>query len=611
MPGTAQPAVQLPRIQCPYTASSCPLFNPTFSASDVLGTSAGVRERAKPPPSSSAPFDPTSRDYLAQHGLPAALPSPSLGFADSMRAAQALSPVHHRSSGDSAASASSAAGPHAPAYSDYPIAPSPELSGATTGGRGRTVSGGSASPPTPGPTYRAFGTAAYGGEPVSPKTLPLVLSPALAGLPFAGRLPSIDLLDGASSSMRRPPAPPSPLVAHPSSLAAATATSTSTSTAAPTFSPPQRYAYDRALVPSGSGGSPTSDAYLAQVTPAAAATSPGLGLLCAASAVAYDYGGAPGMSMDLSGAQQQMQQQPGPGFAPPPSLVMPSEWRPAPQRRVRDAAGEAQWESRIEEIEDDADAEEEGEGGRAAGRGAGRSGSGSGSSAGAGAGPSASAQGFAPPPAPKMSSARASEPGAAADEGRPPAQTQEGHATATPFITKLQHVLANPAHHDVIRWNTDGSCVVYQHSSSRLLEILGKYFRHTSVMSLARQLNIYGFRRLSVGEMLRELEHLPPPPPSPSSSSTSSAAAAAAPPPPPPPIMSASEWSGFTHPSFWRDEPGRAVCDLSVLKPQGPKTEKGRANLAKKMAAGEGSKKRKKAGVGKVGAVRKGGLDLE
>lgn len=175
---------------------------------------------------------------------------------------------------------------------------------------------------------------------------------------------------------------------------------------------------------------------------------------------------------------------------------------------------------------------------------------------------------------------------------------------------ELQHVLVNPAHHDVIRWNADGSCVIYQHSSQRLLEILGKYFRHTSVMSLARQLNIYGFRRLSVGEMLRELEHLP----AASSTSTSSAA------PPPSMVMSASEWSGFTHPSFWRDEPGRAVCDLAVLKPQGPKTEKGRANLARKMAAGEASKKRKKVGGGvgeggagraKVGAVRKRGLDLE
>ncbi|TNY21102.1 hypothetical protein DMC30DRAFT_335849, partial [Rhodotorula diobovata] len=150
---------------------------------------------------------------------------------------------------------------------------------------------------------------------------------------------------------------------------------------------------------------------------------------------------------------------------------------------------------------------------------------------------------------------------------------------------ELQHVLDNPAHHDVIRWNADGTALLYQHTSPRLLDILGKYFRHTSVTSLARQLNIYAFRRLTVGDLLRELEQLPA---LSSGSCGSSSESAGAP--------SASDWSGFAHPSFWRDEPGRAPCELWVLKPQGPKTEKGRANLAKKMAGEGGGKKRRKTG---------------
>ncbi|BGP57034.1 hypothetical protein JCM8202v2_004672 [Rhodotorula sphaerocarpa] len=150
------------------------------------------------------------------------------------------------------------------------------------------------------------------------------------------------------------------------------------------------------------------------------------------------------------------------------------------------------------------------------------------------------------------------------------------HKTATPFISKLNHLLSDPGLSDVIRWNDDGTVILYAHTSPRLLEILGRFFRHTTVASFARQLNIYAFRRLGTAELLTQLERC---------RSTGVRGCA-------------SEWSGFTHDAMWREEPGggRGPCDLGKLKPSGPKTEKGKQNLAKKMAENGGSKKRRKRG---------------
>lgn len=150
------------------------------------------------------------------------------------------------------------------------------------------------------------------------------------------------------------------------------------------------------------------------------------------------------------------------------------------------------------------------------------------------------------------------------------------HKTATPFISKLNHLLSDPGLSDVIRWNDDGTVILYAHTSPRLLEILGRFFRHTTVASFARQLNIYAFRRLGTAELLTQLERC-----------RSIGVRGCA-----------SEWSGFTHDAMWREEPGggRGPCDLGKLKPSGPKTEKGKQNLAKKMAENGGSKKRRKRG---------------
>lgn len=559
-----------------------------------------------------------------------------------MRNARDLSPVH-QTNGTATVSDSMSL-----SYIDYPIAPSPGVSSGTSG---RTASGGSASPPTPGPSFKpiSYG-AATTTSPTSPNRLLSGLSP-YSSLPFSGRLPSIVLLDQAdspalgaaatsSSYPLRPARPPySPQLSDNGLVGPASG-----------YSPPQRYSYERRRdgldddmreafpAASGSGTGSSASSTAAPLGRALAGgpgagtsggASPGLGLLCAAGSSAllgsaphgaYDFSATSGTVGRISAAAQAQGQHGGygAGGAPPASLLMPSTWRPpyqasAPTGRSIAAGGSATlgvgapWDIEVEEVEEE---DEEGDdvhdgdyvpnGGLSA----------QGSSA---TQSQAGAQG-----------AYSTRPPDGSRSGTPAAQ--EGHSTtATPFISsaplisprsashtrsrscslapaELQHVLDNPAHHDVIRWNADGTALLYQHTSPRLLDILGKYFRHTSVTSLARQLNIYAFRRLTVGDLLRELEQLPA---LSSGSCGSSSESAGAP--------SASDWSGFAHPSFWRDEPGRAPCELWVLKPQGPKTEKGRANLAKKMAGEGGGKKRRKTGGegGRVGGLRKGGLGLE
>lgn len=147
---------------------------------------------------------------------------------------------------------------------------------------------------------------------------------------------------------------------------------------------------------------------------------------------------------------------------------------------------------------------------------------------------------------------------------------------------ELSHLLSDSSYADVIRWNEDGTVILYAHTSPRLLDILGRFFRHTTVSSFARQLNIYAFHRLNTSELLTQLEK-----------SRSVGVRGCA-----------SEWSGFSHELMWRDGPNKPTCDLGKLKPSGPKTEKGKQNLAKKLAENGGSvKKRRKTGPSTASAA--------
>ncbi|KAL8278792.1 hypothetical protein RQP46_008861 [Phenoliferia psychrophenolica] len=120
----------------------------------------------------------------------------------------------------------------------------------------------------------------------------------------------------------------------------------------------------------------------------------------------------------------------------------------------------------------------------------------------------------------------------------------------TPFISKLSHLLSHSDYTEFIRWNTSGDSFIFAHTSPDLLDIFARFFRHSNVHSFVRQLNIYGFTRLSTLALLSAIDSVSYPHSS----------------------LSASDFSGFSHPLFWRERPGHP-CDLAKIKPKSVKSK--------------------------------------
>ncbi|GAA5925730.1 heat shock factor family protein [Sporobolomyces koalae] len=125
----------------------------------------------------------------------------------------------------------------------------------------------------------------------------------------------------------------------------------------------------------------------------------------------------------------------------------------------------------------------------------------------------------------------------------------------TPFISKLCFLLEHQEYQPWVRWDVSGTHILIAHTKPRLLEILAKYFRHTTIASFVRQLNIYGFKRVSTVSLLSILES--------SSLPESGAFRDSA----PDEVFSASDHSAFHHPAFFRSLPGGPRCRLGTLKP--------------------------------------------
>ncbi|BGP34564.1 hypothetical protein JCM10296v2_006386 [Rhodotorula toruloides] len=494
-----QPQQQEVRIQCPYTASSCPLFNPTFSVAEALAAGSAA------PPSSPPKKQPTPLAPLAPPTHPL--------LVECMRSACGV--------GAGGMEGEGAAGF---AYTDYSIAPSPEtlmrsLGSSTSGsGRGSPPSlSGSAPCHLPPPTYPSkhspstytplpFNTPS-GFRLPSPETPFSPLSaleaaafasggayntypsprPSLAScgtgsyggplLPYTGASTSTSYRPSLDSSILLPPPPPPP----------------------PSTSRP----HQPSSRPIGLGFSaPSLDASRLPM-PMPGAGLEGLegleGLASAAAAAAAAQDGALRMGGLVSGEME----------------------RPRKRKRVQSSgAGDAEAEAEDEEEQVGVD-------------------------------------GFA---SASVGAAVASTWTSAAAGPSAPMQLA-GAEVATPFISKLHHLLSNPSYADVIRWNTTGTSLLYSHTSPRLLEVLKRFFRHTAISSLARQLNIYAFRRLSTNEVLEELRE----------------------------GEKASEWTGFAHEGFWREGEGRERCMLERLKPKAVKKKGDAAG-----GGGGGAKKRRK-----------------
>ncbi|GAA6011886.1 hypothetical protein JCM11491_000091 [Sporobolomyces phaffii] len=186
----------------------------------------------------------------------------------------------------------------------------------------------------------------------------------------------------------------------------------------------------------------------------------------------------------------------------------------------------------------------------------------------------------------------------------PSSSSEDGvtNEVVTPFISKLNYLLEHPEYEPWIRWDASGTHILIAHTKPRLLEILARYFRHTTIASFVRQLNIYGFKRVTTGSLLSILDSTSLPrtivvPQSASSNAPSSTSDS--------PhdteyeTFSASDYSAFHNAHFFKSSlDGSRVCRLGALKPitkeRGPRVRSKKAK-AEKAAAEEEAKRQRQA----------------
>ncbi|GAA5820216.1 hypothetical protein JCM11251_005531 [Rhodosporidiobolus azoricus] len=153
----------------------------------------------------------------------------------------------------------------------------------------------------------------------------------------------------------------------------------------------------------------------------------------------------------------------------------------------------------------------------------------------------------------------------------PPPSSDEEKEVITPFISKLTYLLEHEEYRPWVRWDATGNHILIAHTKPHLLEVLARYFRHTTVASFVRQLNIYGFKRASTSSLLSILENVSFP------------SSVVIPGHPEPETFSAADYSAFSNPAFFRSIPGGRHCRLGSLKPI--TKERGPRNRGKKAQA--------------------------
>lgn len=72
-----------------------------------------------------------------------------------------------------------------------------------------------------------------------------------------------------------------------------------------------------------------------------------------------------------------------------------------------------------------------------------------------------------------------------------------GTANVPAFLTKLWKLVEDPAYSDLISWSSNGRSFVIRNPARFSKELLPLYFKHNNMASFIRQLNMYGFRKLT------------------------------------------------------------------------------------------------------------------
>ncbi|KAI9847028.1 MAG: hypothetical protein M1838_001068 [Thelocarpon superellum] len=76
------------------------------------------------------------------------------------------------------------------------------------------------------------------------------------------------------------------------------------------------------------------------------------------------------------------------------------------------------------------------------------------------------------------------------------AATQQPKVVQTAFIHKLYNMLEDPNIQHLISWSTTNESFVMS-PSNEFAKVLAQYFKHTNISSFVRQLNMYGFHKVS------------------------------------------------------------------------------------------------------------------
>jgi hypothetical protein len=78
--------------------------------------------------------------------------------------------------------------------------------------------------------------------------------------------------------------------------------------------------------------------------------------------------------------------------------------------------------------------------------------------------------------------------------------TQASQNPITAFLAKLWALVNDPACDDLIAWDPSGGSFHVYDQARFAREILPRYFKHNNFASFIRQLNMYGFRKMSTIE---------------------------------------------------------------------------------------------------------------
>ncbi|KAI9295520.1 winged helix DNA-binding domain-containing protein, partial [Neoconidiobolus thromboides FSU 785] len=74
--------------------------------------------------------------------------------------------------------------------------------------------------------------------------------------------------------------------------------------------------------------------------------------------------------------------------------------------------------------------------------------------------------------------------------------SQDNYTVPT-FVEKLYTILQNSSNHNLICWSDDGKSFGVKDLSQFCSKVLPNYFKHGNWQSFVRQLNMYGFTKLS------------------------------------------------------------------------------------------------------------------